>query len=279
MEDGLVNKLKIGAVIQARLGSTRLPDKVLMDFPLGSGNPILSSIIKGTKKSELINNIFIAAPIQDLKIKEFSNKHDVDFFGGSEKNVFSRFFEITKKNKLDIVIRLTGDNPFIDSKLLDQSISYHIKNKVDYSYTEGLPLGCNFEIITGKAIIKLNSLALDSNCKEHVTTEIKRNKNFTKQNIPFDFGNDIKNIRLTIDYPIDYAVANLVFDMLQGDFSIESLKAHFIKNKWVFNLNKNQVQKKQTTTLKEELEESIVALSSLELMKSADILRNKIDEL
>lgn len=279
MEVGQVNNLKIGAIIQARLSSTRLPNKVLMDFPIGSNKPLLKSILDGLGKSNLVSQVFIAAPKKDILIQEFAQKENVIFFGGSENDVFSRFYTITKSNDIDIVIRLTGDNPFIDGKLLDEAILNHVKNKVDYTYTSGLPLGCNFEIISGKALLLLKNQELDKDCLEHVTLGLKKYDNFKKQTFQFNFNNQIKNLRLTIDYPIDYVVASLVKNQIDGSFSILKLENCWATLPWIFELNKNQIQKKQFRTEKEELIESINVLGKLDFKDTIKVLTKRLNEL
>ena len=130
-----VGQFKIGAIIQARLGSSRLPNKVLMPLPLGSNQTILSQIIKKIKEVDVICDVVVATsklPIND-KLEEYIRNLNIDCFRGEEEDVLSRFYHISQERNFDYVIRFTGDNPIVDTEYLKQFINNFLKKKLEYS--------------------------------------------------------------------------------------------------------------------------------------------------
>ena len=113
--------MRISAIIQARMGSTRLPGKVLMD--IGS-RPMLWRVINRLKYSKKLNDIILAIP--DTKendiLERFAEENRVKYFRGSEKDVLSRYYQTAKHFKCDLIIRITGDCPLIDSEIIDMVI-------------------------------------------------------------------------------------------------------------------------------------------------------------
>src|SRR6202042_2477938 len=88
----------------------------------------------------------------------YCRENAIKCYRGDEENVLSRFIQIVKQQQFDVVVRLTSDNPLTDISLLDKAILYHIKNDNDYTKSEDLPLGMNFEIISPKALLAIEDL-------------------------------------------------------------------------------------------------------------------------
>lgn len=267
---------KVVAIIQARMQSTRLPGKVLMPMPFPGDISILEQIINQLRKSTLKPTIVIATSENclDNDIEIFCKTKSILFYRGDENDVHSRFFEILHDSNYDTVVRATGDNPIIDVEYLDLVLQKHIKSNSDYSFTKDLPTGMNFEVFDTKAFLKMSTLDLSFEDKEHVTLRFKSDKNFVKNLIKID-SNIKQDIRVTIDYPSDYLLLSSLFD-LSKKYNIEpSLKLiRFVLNKypWLFQVNKNNFQKKQFSSLYEEVAFSVDLLKSLDLRKSAQYL-------
>ena len=120
-------KKKVGIIVQTRMGSTRLPGKVLKT--LYKNEKVLEVLIKRLKLSKELNEIIIATS-PDKKnevIIEVAKELDVFWFIGDEENVLERYFKAAKFHDLDIVIRVTSDCPFIDPITLDNMIIFYIK--------------------------------------------------------------------------------------------------------------------------------------------------------
>ena len=128
MVDGRYND--IGFIIQARLGSTRLPNKVLKPLPFDGEKPVLKVIIDEVLRISKFSNIIVATSKSTIndKLEGFCKSIGVEAYRGDEENVLSRFNTIIKNKSFKHVVRLTGDNPFIDSSLLKESLDYHLKH-------------------------------------------------------------------------------------------------------------------------------------------------------
>jgi spore coat polysaccharide biosynthesis protein SpsF len=266
----VVGQFKIGAIIQARSGSTRLPNKVLLSLPLGSKNTIISEVIKSVKDVSEISNVIVATSISKVNddLESYINTLKVECYRGSENDVLSRFYDIVIKHKFEYIIRLTGDNPIVDNLLLKEFISNFISNDLN------LPLGCNFEMMKASEIIKAHENSENLFDKEHVTPFIKRNANktadFTFKNIKV-----IPNLRLTIDYASDYALINLIYTILKDKSkSVKNIINIIEENLWLLDINNNNFQKKEFKNIDEEIENILPLIKERELNRLQKILIN-----
>ncbi|GAE87795.1 3-deoxy-manno-octulosonate cytidylyltransferase [Acetivibrio straminisolvens JCM 21531] len=119
--------MKTGAIVQTRMGSTRLPGKVMLDL---CGKPVIEHVIDRLKLSKLLDEIIIATTAleMDKVIVEQAKKNGVKWFCGSEDDVLSRYYYAAKENDLDTVIRITSDCPLIDPVLLDKVVEFYTSN-------------------------------------------------------------------------------------------------------------------------------------------------------
>ena len=123
--------MKTTIIIQARVSSTRFPSKVLKKI---QGLSIIELIVKRLKKAKLVNDIIVATPNNKenkILIKHLIKKN-IRYFCGSENDVLSRYYFAAKKNNSKIIIRITGDCPIVDPKIVDEFISNFKKNNYDY---------------------------------------------------------------------------------------------------------------------------------------------------
>ena len=271
-----VGQFKIGAIIQARLGSSRLPNKVLMPLPLGSNQTILSQIIKKIKEVDVICDVVVATsklPIND-KLEEYIRNLNIDCFRGEEEDVLSRFYHISQERNFDYVIRFTGDNPIVDTEYLKQFINNFLKKKLEYSYSSNLPLGCNFEMMKSSEINKAYENTENSYDKEHVTPFIKRNANI-KECYTFEKIEPYKSLRLTIDYPSDYALMTMIYSLLKNKKkSVKNIFKLIDNNNWMVNINKDNFQKKIYLNIDEEIENILPLIKERELNRLQKLLIN-----
>ena len=247
MEDGLLNKIKVVYILQARMGSSRFPGKVLLPIPLLEGKPIIQRIIDELAFSSFMGEVILATSItqENNVLYDYCQSNSINCYRGAEDNVLSRFISVVKSEKYDVVVRLTGDNPILDVKLLDKAITHHWLNKNDYTYTIELPIGMNFEIISTAALLSLEHLDTTSEEREHVTLYFKNNKGYKKQEFKQFNHMVFKDIRLTIDYPSDYLVVSLVLS-LSNVFSmkgIELIEKVLHLYPWIFEVNSKNIQK------------------------------------
>ena len=117
----------------------------------------------------------------DDNLVGYLESKDIDYFRGSEKNVLSRYTQLYEKFKPENITRLTGDNPLIDSEVIKEVVSQHLKNNSDYSSNiikRSWPRGNDVECINGKVLYQLLDCTLAEEDYEHVTLYIRKNLNF-----------------------------------------------------------------------------------------------------
>jgi spore coat polysaccharide biosynthesis protein SpsF len=282
MVDGLQNK-KIAFIIQARMQSTRLPGKILMPMPIGSKFTLLGQIISSLKSSKSNATIYIATSLnkENEVLEQVAFDNGVQCFRGSEEDVLSRFISILEKESFDVVVRLTADNPIVDVAFLDKTITHHINSQKEYTYTSGLPLGMNFEVINSKAILSLKNKNLSELDKEHVTLYLKSSNEYSCETFTVASDENYSNVRVTIDYPSDYLVVSSLFILhLETKIPIGLDIIRHAKLHYPFLLECNQlnVQKGNYKTLEQEIEAAIPVLESLEFKNIVTLLQIKKKE-
>lgn len=187
---------------QARIGSTRLPSKVLMTI---SKKTLLSIHLENARKSELISNFIVATTnepgVEMIEIEAINNGWQV--YKGSLNDVLSRFYEATKNLNLNWIVRITSDCPFIQPHLIDAILSHAIANDIDYSCTsENFPDGVDVEVFKFEWLKRANIEANKSSEREHVTPWIK--KNAIKQHVFEPETTKFKDTRLSVDEKVDF---------------------------------------------------------------------------
>lgn len=172
-------------VIQARMGSTRYPGKVLSDF---CGKPMLEYQVSRLQSFGLEIPIVIATSTkqQDDEIAAFCKKSGLQCYRGSEDNVFSRFREVAAQFGFDEIVRLTGDNPLPSQTILRECIKSHREGFFDLTTTREItrdgkvkryvPKGLSVDIIKSKSLLRIDIKSLNSFEEEHVIPVFFTNK-------------------------------------------------------------------------------------------------------
>ena len=214
--------MNIGLVIQARMGSSRLPGKVLMNL---CGKPVLLHIIERLKnlKEEYRRIIITSVYEKDNIIEDFCKENNILFFRGSENDVLDRYYQTAKLFKLQHIVRLTGDNPLVDANNLRFLIDEHLKNSADYSSNKsevnsGLPEGIGGEVFKFSALEKSWIEGKENNHREHVDEYILENPDKFKVLVVRAMDNRLstcKDLRLTIDTKEDFEFVENVIKLLQ----------------------------------------------------------------
>lgn len=238
--------MKIVAIVQARMASTRLPGKVMK---LLGGRPIIEIILSRLAKSRFIDEIVVATTNNhsDDKLVTFLKAKGATFFRGDENDVLRRYVDAAEYVGADIVVRITGDCPVVDAVLVDSIIEKFLHDRVDYCSNVDPPTfpdGLDVEVFRAESILLASRHAKDANEREHVTPFLRKSNLFTRSN--YALSDDLSSLRWTIDSPEDYLVMQDVFDAFKGDifFSWERVLALknfkpliFAKNK---HLTRNQ---------------------------------------
>ena len=274
--------MKIGAIIQARTSSSRLPRKVLKPLPFDSDVCVLQQVIRRVSNSKLIDEVIIATSIneEDQEIVDVAKKENKNFYCGSLDNVLERYYNAASQNDLDIVVRITSDCPCIDTNIIDKIIQNHIDLGADYtsnSLKESFPRGIDVEVINFDVLKRTYLEASQTYEKEHVTPFIyKSHPDEFNINI-YVSDEDNSDIRITLDTPQDYSLLCCVYDNLyekDNFFTLNDILDLFSKKPWIKSINEDIIQKKVCSTLSEELEEAIHLCDVQDLDKAKEFIEN-----
>jgi len=242
-----IDKMKIVAIIQARMGSTRLPGKVMMDL---LGEPVLARVVNRLRRSKLIDEIIIATtnlPIDDV-IVTLCQERQWLYFRGDQNDVLDRYYQAAKANHADNVVRITSDCPMIDPKIVDLVIGIFL-NLPDIDYVSNslpprsFPRGLDTEVMTFKALERAWIEDEDPKMREHVTPYIYRNPN--KFNIRSVVNNkDLSSYRWTLDTPEDLAFIQTVYGHFGDDhFTTRDVLEYLDKHPEYVSINRHIQQK------------------------------------
>ena len=204
------------AIIQARMGSTRLPDKTLMDI---EGKPLLWHLIERVKRTKTVDEIVIATTEnpRDARIVDFARDHGVRVFRGSENDVLDRFYRVAKKVKADTVVRVTPDCPMISPRVIDKVVREYLKGGHSY-VTNTLQLtypdGYDVEVFSFRALEKAWKECKDPADREHVTPYMRNSGRFTTLNVLSEDPVDPSKYKWSVDRPEDLEFVRNVFSHL-----------------------------------------------------------------
>ena len=210
--------MAIYAIIQARMGSTRLPGKVLMDL---SGKPVLEHVIDRLQQSQYINQIIVATSDNEgnEEILNLCDLKNVLCFKGSEDDVLDRFYQACihfNVKQDDVLIRITADCPLIDYEIVDKTIKLHLDENNDYTSNTmpcTYPDGLDCEIFSFEILTKAWKNANLSSEREHVTLYIRNHPEIFKLG---GLTNDVdySELRWTLDEKEDFILINEIYENL-----------------------------------------------------------------
>jgi len=214
------------AIIQARMGSTRLPGKVLMEV---NDKPLLAYQLDRISKSKKLDKVVIATSIleKDDVIESFCKDYRVDCYRGSEKDVMSRYYDCAKLYNPNVVVRITADCPLIDPDIIDNVVQRFEDDNVDYCAntvppeTSKFPDGSDIEVFSMQALERANAEIQDDHRREHVTFQFWQDQDY--ESSQYTQEKNWSNYRITVDYPEDFEVVNYIFDELKTERIFGSL--------------------------------------------------------
>lgn len=221
----------IGAIIQVRTSSSRLPGKALL--PL-KGVPSFLRVYERVRKSKILKNIVIATSIDksDDEIEKICIENNIEVFRGSLNDVLDRYYQTAKHYGFDAIVRITADCPLIDPEVVDECIKTYLDNIEKVEYVSNVdertfPDGFDVEIFSFKALERAHEEAVDPFDREHVTPFIRRSsiKRTIYQNV------DLSDLRLTLDYEKDYNLIKGIYEKIDKDFiTTEDIYRFLVEN-------------------------------------------------
>lgn len=246
----MANKLKICAIVQARMGSERLPGKVLK---LICGKPVLARIIERSGASKMLNEVVLAIP--DTKgndvLEKFAKEKSVKYYRGSEDKVLERFYLAAKENNCDVILRWPADDLLIDPEIIDIAVKNHLATGADYSCTEYpewfLPRGLGTEVMNFAALQNIFNNVEKIHEKEDVTFHFLKNPAAFKFN-SVKLSDDLRRpeLRLTLDTEEDLELITKIYEELykEGElFKTEEILNLISKRPELKEINSHIVQR------------------------------------
>ena len=210
--------MKVVAIIQARMGSTRRPGKVLEKL---YGQTLLEHLLVRLRAVQELDDIVIATTNHesDDVLHEWASSNDIECFRGSEDNVLSRFYHCACENGAQVIVRITADDPLKDpvvishaiNLLLDHSELDYVSNTIKPTFPEGIDV----EVFTFEALQRAFNLATKKSDLEHVTPYIWQNFDEFRV-LNFEAAVDTSSVRLTVDYEEDIEVVERILQRFMG---------------------------------------------------------------
>ena len=239
--------MKIVASIEARMGSSRLPGKVLKKF---GSETTLSILIKRLRKSKYLNDIIVATSTNDKDdpICNWCLENKINFYRGSEVDVLDRVVKAHEKMKSDLVLEITGDCPFTDPKIVDIAIEFFLNNKFDVVTNCGnnltWPMGIYAQVFKLEKLKWINENISDSLVHEHVSLFFYKNTNLYKiHELIAPKKVSYPEMRIVLDYKEDFIFLTKIYENLYQNyglyFGIEEIIDFLKRNPELLKINKS----------------------------------------
>ena len=208
---------KIVAIIQARCGSTRLPNKVLKEL---AGQPMLAHVVKRIKLAKTITDVIVATTKQTTEdgIVQLCRNRGWLYFRGSEEDVLDRYYQAAIKYQVSIIVRITADCPLLDPQVIDSVVKAYLNSGADYtsiSNKSGFPRGLDAEIFSFEVLEKTHREARQDYEREHVTPYIYEHPEIFKiQSVKATGKLKRPDLRLTVDTEEDFKLIKEIYQRL-----------------------------------------------------------------
>lgn len=215
--------MTVVAIIQARMGSTRLPGKMML--PLRNEH-VLTHDVRRISAAGKVDAVCVATStnLADDIIARYAKRAGAEVFRGSESDVLDRVFKAAKETNADVVVRITGDCPLVDPKTIDAVIDPVADDQVDYAaniFERTFPRGLDVEAFTFESFREVHREATEPHHREHVTPYYREEEHFATKSITSEDVFDDRNLqnrgdlRLTLDEADDYEVLRTIYENVQ----------------------------------------------------------------
>jgi spore coat polysaccharide biosynthesis protein SpsF len=219
------------AILQARIGSTRLPGKNMMKL---GDKTMIQHCVDRIKQSALIDKLVVAIPDTEENdiIEQLCESLGVDYFRGNESDCLDRFYMCARKYSADVIIRCTADCPLIDPEVIDQCIEYFFNCKQLYVkntwYHNSYPSGYDVEVFRFNALEKHWTNEVNIPMREHVLSSFYPKTYYPQLTDQYNF--EINNLHLSVDTQADFDLVQNIIEELGGNCSFKKVMAYLNDN-------------------------------------------------
>lgn len=209
--------VKVDAIIEARMGSARLPGKTMFNIV---GKPVIGLLLERLRYASKINNIIVATTTksEDDTVEDFCRQTNTLCFRGSSEDVLGRVYNAAKKYHTDVVVEVTADCPLLDPWLIDECIEIFLDSDCDYLsnfITQSYPPGIDVQIFSFKVLEEINHLAKEEIYREHVSFYIQRHpEKYKLKNVKAPPGLTYPDWHLELDEEKDYTLIKKIYENL-----------------------------------------------------------------
>ena len=235
---------KIGAIIVARCGSLRLPNKALREI---QGRESIALVIDRIKRCNKIDQIILATTHEDVddQLVSIAKREGINYYRGSTENVALRYFEAASSFNLDYFVRITGDAILCDEEMIDKAIVSHLKSSCDVTFMTEMPFGTHKEIVSLNTIKTIIETASNPNNTEYLEYYLKNDRYFNINYIGSGYKFNQK-LRMTLDYEEDLQFFSTLFEhfnKVNPNFTLKESLIWLDKNQDVMMINAHKTQK------------------------------------
>ena len=204
---------RIGAIVACRMKSSRLKSKAIL--PIGALTSV-AFCLNRVLRFESLDAVILASSTteEDAVLSQHTHDPSVAFFQGDPEDVMKRYIDVCDAHKLDVIVRITADMPFVDNAVFQHLLSAHFESGADYTVGEDAAIGVNLEIFNTACLKRIKQYFPSADYSEYMTWYFQNNPEYVRINrvaLPEVF---VRNYRLTLDYEEDLAMLNAVENAL-----------------------------------------------------------------
>jgi len=234
----------IAAIIQARMGSSRLPGKVLMDI---GGEPMLERVVRRARRSQFVGQVIVATTTDhsDDPVEDYCKSRGIPCFRGDPYDVLDRYYQAARTFNAKIIVRLTADCPLIDPVEIDRTVQGFFDAEVDFAanrlpppWKRTTPIGMDTEVVTFRGLEQAWREAETKYAREHVMPYFYE-KDGRFRILLVDHDPDLGHLRLTVDTHEDLILVRKIFEKFgnRDDFSLRDILDLLDENPELLEIN------------------------------------------
>jgi len=241
---------RVGGIIVARCGSSRLPNKALLKI---QDREAIALLIERIKRCKGLDKVILATSTDksDDILEEIAKREGILVFRGSLENLSYRFYEAAKYYKLDQIVRITGDDLLRDEKIIDAAIDSHLYSSCNVTMMDNMPYGTASEIFSFRTLETILNAVQEPKNTEYLEYYLENERYFSVNRYRSDY-NFSPDIRLTLDYEEDFNFFKLIFDSLYPQniaFDLQNVLTWLSNNSKAIDINKNKTLKYKKSDL------------------------------